>query len=72
MSPVFKAVIGGIGSGSISIAERSKQTLLKVHRASSMVISVKYIYLVSGIQRYEFKGGGKRCFANIWYSHAGF
>ncbi|KAF9143427.1 26S proteasome non-ATPase regulatory subunit 5 [Mortierella sp. GBA39] len=30
LSPVFKAVIGGIGSGSISIAERSKKTLLKI------------------------------------------
>ncbi|KAG0285592.1 26S proteasome non-ATPase regulatory subunit 5 [Linnemannia gamsii] len=30
MSPVFKAVVGGIGSGSISIAERSKKTLLKL------------------------------------------
>ncbi|KAF9098263.1 26S proteasome non-ATPase regulatory subunit 5 [Mortierella sp. AD031] len=29
-SPVFKAVVDGIGSGSISIAERSKKTLLKI------------------------------------------
>ncbi|KAF8947077.1 26S proteasome non-ATPase regulatory subunit 5 [Haplosporangium gracile] len=30
LSPMFKAVVGGIGSGSISIAERSKKTLLKI------------------------------------------
>ncbi|KAF9285166.1 26S proteasome non-ATPase regulatory subunit 5 [Linnemannia elongata] len=29
-SPVFKAVVGGIGSGSITIAERSKKSLLKI------------------------------------------
>ncbi|KAH7030261.1 26S proteasome non-ATPase regulatory subunit 5 [Linnemannia elongata] len=39
-SPVFKAVVGGIGSGSITIAERSKKSLLKICKTQERLEAV--------------------------------
>lgn len=50
---MFKAVVGGIGSGSITIAERSKKSLLKVRKNSRKYLPIE-LTQYAGIELQDF------------------